>query len=154
MILTMKEQSSELGQGKSKHPLLRAHARKYPALRNRLLTKCFRDYSASSDLNSDPNHFLLELLQNAEDNQYAAEDPTLSLTYTTDKHLKTYCNEKGFTQKDVSAIVGLRESTKTGSLGTTGEKASDSSQSSALPGSPGLPLVSIASSFTQILRKP
>lgn len=82
----------------------------------------FRYRSAASDQNSTLDHFLLELVQNADDNQYAAVDPTLTLTFTAGQHLKTHCNEEGFTPEDVTAIVSLYRSTKTTSHDKTGEK--------------------------------
>jgi hypothetical protein len=56
---------------------------------------------------------LLELIQNADDNHYEAEMPTLHLSYARN-HLRIDCNEVGFSPKDVDAICRIGQSTKTG----------------------------------------
>ena len=69
-------------------------------------------------------HFLLELIQNADDNQYDLDPddlPSLSLTYSG-AFVRIACNEKGFTKKDVEAICRIGSSTKAGLQDSTGEK--------------------------------
>ena len=69
-------------------------------------------------------HFLLELIQNADDNDYVCSDPTLKLTYKPGS-LRIDCNEIGFTEQNVEALCAIRESTKSGlnhGYGYTGEK--------------------------------
>ncbi|OCK75076.1 hypothetical protein K432DRAFT_429647 [Lepidopterella palustris CBS 459.81] len=79
--------------------------------------------SALSDkLYSKTSHFLLELLQNADDNNYARDlQPTITLNYVPGT-LRIDCNETGFTDDDVRAICTLGSSTKRKSSTTTGEK--------------------------------
>ncbi|KAH6880015.1 hypothetical protein B0T10DRAFT_145765 [Thelonectria olida] len=69
-------------------------------------------------------HFLLELIQNADDNEYETSKPTFSLTLTDDA-LVTHCNEKGFTPANVEAICRIGNSSKaksSGGRGYIGEK--------------------------------
>jgi len=57
-------------------------------------------------------HFLLEFIQNADDNRYAADViPTLSLTLDN-SHLYISYNEVGFSEQNVAAICKIGESTK------------------------------------------
>lgn len=73
----------------------------------------------SHDLYQTATHFLLELIQNADDNTYTAKDPTLSITYTPGK-VRIDCNETGFTRKNVEAICRICQSTKSGRSKTSG----------------------------------
>ncbi|KAF4467775.1 hypothetical protein FALBO_5349 [Fusarium albosuccineum] len=57
--------------------------------------------------------FLLELIQNAEDNIYYRVTPTLSFTYKKGS-LRVDCNEVGFTESDVRAICKIGNRTKIG----------------------------------------
>lgn len=86
----------------------------------------------SEDLYSKDVHFILELIQNAEDNPYTTgkdpqlvfkilpEDPTL--TPDTDGALLVINNESGFQEKNVRAICKVGDSTKTKREGYIGEK--------------------------------
>ncbi|RYP35690.1 hypothetical protein DL767_003711 [Monosporascus sp. MG133] len=75
----------------------------------------------SKDMNSNFNHFLLELVQNADDVEYdPRSEPTLTLALKS--HLRLHCNEKGFTAADVRAICGIDNSTKQATASQTGEK--------------------------------
>lgn len=79
--------------------------------------------SLASELNEKPTHFLLELIQNAEDNSYAdGVVPSITLTlYPT--RLTVDCNKKGFSEKNVRAICRPGFSTKRDkSMGYIGEK--------------------------------
>ncbi|KAH8648915.1 hypothetical protein BGZ60DRAFT_422582 [Tricladium varicosporioides] len=69
----------------------------------------------SEQLYQSPTHFLLELIQNADDNFYDVPNPTLSFTYSNG-HLRIDCNEIGFSPKDVEAICGIGCSTKNGPM--------------------------------------
>lgn len=69
--------------------------------------------SLSSQLYKKSTHFLLELIQNADDNSYNTPTPTLSFSYTLG-HLRVDCNEVGFTADNVEAICGINQSTKRG----------------------------------------
>ncbi|KAK7427765.1 hypothetical protein QQZ08_005703 [Neonectria magnoliae] len=69
-------------------------------------------------------HFLLELIQNADDNEYETSKPAFSLTLTDDA-LVTHCNEKGFTHDNVEAICSIGNTSKAKSStgrGYIGEK--------------------------------
>lgn len=67
----------------------------------------------SNQLYEKSTHFLLELIQNADDNIYHCTTPTLSFTYKSGR-LRIDCNEVGFNASNVSAICGISESTKSG----------------------------------------
>ena len=76
--------------------------------------------SLGEELYSKSTHFVLELVQNADDNKYADDvTPTLSLLLDHDK-LTVWCNEVGFTAQNVRAICSIGKSTKTGSTGYIG----------------------------------
>ena len=60
----------------------------------------------------DPTHFLLELLQNADDNTYEDNStPKLKITYR-DGFLRLDANEAGFRRADVQAICSIGQSSK------------------------------------------
>ncbi|KAF2474923.1 uncharacterized protein BDR25DRAFT_255455 [Lindgomyces ingoldianus] len=65
----------------------------------------------SDQLYERSTHFLLELIQNADDNTYTCEHPTLSFTYRPGI-LRIDCNEVGFTSDNVKAICAISQSTK------------------------------------------
>jgi hypothetical protein len=66
----------------------------------------------ASDQYTHSDHFLLELLQNADDNEYAA-GVTPSLSITLSETACTFnCNEKGFSAENVFAICYAAASTK------------------------------------------
>jgi len=66
----------------------------------------------SNDLYSDQGHFVLELIQNADDNQYAVDHlPTLRFILSPERIL--VCNnELGFQSNNISAICNVGASTK------------------------------------------
>lgn len=72
-------------------------------------------------------HFLLELIQNADDNSYNTSSgitPTLDISLYDD-YLRVDCNETGFAPRHVEAICKVGSSTKTGAGNSTryvGEK--------------------------------
>ncbi|RYP11238.1 hypothetical protein DL764_000194 [Monosporascus ibericus] len=86
--------------------------------------------SLSDQLYQTPTHYLLELIQNADDNSYAGGvAPRLHLAlYEKDdqKCLRTDCNEVGFTFKQLDALTRVGQSTKNstagGQKGYIGEK--------------------------------
>ena len=89
--------------------------------RSTLLTT---SHSLANELYDTSTHFLLELIQNADDNSYTCSDPTLKLTYKPGS-LRVDCNETGFTEQNVEALCAIRQSTKSGfnhACGYTGEK--------------------------------
>jgi hypothetical protein len=66
----------------------------------------------SDELYTKDTHFLLEFIQNADDNEYAADViPTLRLK-SDNGHIYICCNEVGFSEKNVAAICKIGESTK------------------------------------------
>ncbi|KAJ4290882.1 hypothetical protein N0V90_010078 [Kalmusia sp. IMI 367209] len=67
----------------------------------------------SNQLYEKSTHFLLELIQNADDNIYRCTTPTLSFTYKPGS-LRIDCNEVGFDASNVEAICGISQSTKSG----------------------------------------
>lgn len=69
--------------------------------------------SLSSQLYEKSTHFLLELIQNADDNTYDCPSPTLSFSYKPGS-LRIDCNEVGFTVENVEAICAISRSTKSG----------------------------------------
>ncbi|BAY63717.1 hypothetical protein NIES22_38050 [Calothrix brevissima NIES-22] len=76
----------------------------------------------SVDLYSKETHFVLELIQNADDNQYESRViPTLKLTIEQQKII-VQNNERGFSEDNVRAICNVGRSTKTKVEGYIGEK--------------------------------
>ncbi len=74
------------------------------------------------DLNTEETHFILELIQNAEDNAYDGSlTPCLKFTINENSIL-IQNNEIGFNEKNVCAICGVKESTKQKKFGYIGEK--------------------------------
>lgn len=85
----------------------------------------------SEGLYSSDAHFIFELIQNAEDNTYYSEQPSLSLTLTKNDPTGTknsngalifQNNEVGFSPENVNAICAVGKSTKSKSQGYIGEK--------------------------------
>ena len=76
----------------------------------------------SDQLYTQPTHFLLEFIQNADDNSYTVDTPTISFA-RTNGHLRIECNETGFAPSNIDAICRIGSSTKTDrSKGFIGEK--------------------------------
>ncbi|OCK83978.1 hypothetical protein K432DRAFT_463823 [Lepidopterella palustris CBS 459.81] len=67
----------------------------------------------SDELYTKSTHFLLELIQNADDNTYNSRNPTLNFSYKNGG-LRVDCNEIGFTPSNVKAICTIKGSTKAG----------------------------------------
>ncbi|KAL9113802.1 MAG: hypothetical protein Q9187_007574, partial [Circinaria calcarea] len=75
----------------------------------------------AEQLNSADVHFVHEMIQNADDNQYPPEvSPRLSFHLSSSK-LRIDCNEAGFSEQNVRALCNVNKSTKT-TTGTIGEK--------------------------------
>jgi hypothetical protein len=92
-----------------------------PFLSKAMLNDVFR---LSTQLYQNSTHFLLEMIQNADDNQYAPRViPSLEIQYEKG-FLRIDCNELGFTHGNVEAICRIGKSTKAGqnAKDTTGEK--------------------------------
>ena len=77
------------------------------------LSASLTSYSLAEQLYEGSTHFLLELIQNADDNLYDVPTPTLNLIYENDG-LRLDCNENGFTAKNVEALCAIGRSTKAG----------------------------------------
>jgi len=77
----------------------------------------------STELYTKPTHFLLELLQNADDCSYAAGvQPRVLLVLMQDALLHA-TNETGFTAEDIRSICRMAMSSKNRKVGAfTGEK--------------------------------
>ena len=68
--------------------------------------------TVAEDLNSKESHFILELIQNADDNTYKPDvDPSLSFTINGDR-IVVKNNEVGFEEKNVRALCSAAESSK------------------------------------------
>lgn len=83
-----------------------------------------RNVRFSNQLYDTSTHFLLELLQNADDNVYNCSEPQIKFTYEPG-YLRVDCNEVGFSAANVKAISAIGASTKSGHNkvnGFTGEK--------------------------------
>ena len=73
----------------------------------------------SNELYSKDSHFVLELIQNADDNHYSemlmesnsVEKPTVAFIVEHDK-ITILNNEKGFSERDISALCDVGKSTK------------------------------------------
>ena len=76
----------------------------------------------AADLYSKDIHFVLEIVQNADDNSYDDEvEPSLEICLTTD-HVQFKNNEVGFSTENVRALCDVGASTKEGAAGYIGHK--------------------------------
>ncbi|KAI0856471.1 hypothetical protein F4860DRAFT_518768 [Xylaria cubensis] len=80
----------------------------------------------SAELYQQSTHFLLELIQNADDCSYNNccsnhENPTIDITYWNNR-LRVDYNEDGFTMGDVEALCRIKKSTKVTTESKIGEK--------------------------------
>lgn len=74
------------------------------------------------DIHTEKPHFILELIQNAEDNDYDEHvRPTVRLVIQEDK-LILQNNERGFNDENVIALCGIGGSSKQKKMGYIGEK--------------------------------
>lgn len=79
----------------------------------------------SEDLYHKKSHFIFELIQNAEDNNYDNEkEPFIkfSLQHKSQPLLLVENNEKGFSEENVTAICNVGRSTKKNKVGYIGQK--------------------------------
>jgi hypothetical protein len=92
-----------------------------PAIRN-LRAKLHRALQQlAEEMYADGIHFILELVQNAEDNEYGEAAPELRFVLSR-THLHVLNNETGFGEPSVRAICDVSRSTKTKAKGHIGEK--------------------------------
>ena len=90
-------------------------------LRDRCTPRPLTNLSLSDELYSRSSHFALELVQNADDNEYCADYvPTLRVRLEGSTMI-VRCNEKGFTEENVLAICDIAKSTKTSNAGYIGQ---------------------------------
>lgn len=90
----------------------------YPDVAAFLITVCA--VRLSDEMYSKATHFLLEFIQNADDNEYAANvKPELSLKFES-RRITIECNEIGFNEENVRAICKIGVSTKKGCSGYIG----------------------------------
>jgi len=75
----------------------------------------------AKEIHTKNPHFIFELIQNAEDNEYEGHTPTTKFIIDSGR-LIIQNNEKGFEKKNVWALCGIGETTKTKALGYIGEK--------------------------------
>lgn len=75
----------------------------------------------AKEIHTKNPHFILELLQNAEDNEYTHGTPEIRFIINSDR-LIIQNNERGFEEKNVWALCGIGETTKTRAMGYIGEK--------------------------------
>src|SRR5438874_1854922 len=76
----------------------------------------------SDDLYAEDVHFVLELVQNADDNRYQpAEAPYIRLVRSRDR-LLVQNNEAGFEEPNVRALCSIGQSSKKKAAGYIGEK--------------------------------
>jgi hypothetical protein len=101
-------------------------------------------HSVAQQLNGEPTHFLLEFIQNADDNFYITDVvPSLSISCRPG-YCQIDCNETGFQPSNVDAICNIGQSTKTnrasGFIVRKGLDASPSLRSPNRPGSIQIPI--------------
>jgi len=75
----------------------------------------------AKEIHTKNPHFIFELIQNAEDNEYEDRTPTIKFIIDSGR-LIIQNNEKGFEEKNVLALCGIGGTTKTKALGYIGEK--------------------------------
>eukprot|EP00397_Hematodinium_sp_SG-2012_P000604 GEMP01000605.1.p1 GENE.GEMP01000605.1~~GEMP01000605.1.p1 ORF type:complete len:1845 (+),score=340.38 GEMP01000605.1:31-5535(+) len=78
----------------------------------------------AQDVNKDENHFIFELIQNADDCEFPStngEVPSIKF-YLSDAHIVVRINEKGFSYDDVESLCHAGNSSKIARHDTTGEK--------------------------------
>jgi hypothetical protein len=76
----------------------------------------------SEDLYSEQTHFVLELIQNADDNDYENGVTPFLKFRIDDEKILIQNNEKGFTEDNVRSVCDVGKSTKSKRLGYIGEK--------------------------------
>jgi hypothetical protein len=76
----------------------------------------------SVDLNSVNTHFVLELIQNAEDNEYFSDVIPFIKFSIDDENILIQNNELGFKEENIEAICSVKQSTKEKKYGYIGEK--------------------------------
>src|SRR5438552_5659368 len=76
----------------------------------------------SEDLYTEAIHFVLELVQNADDNNYRPGETPFLRFVRRDGVVLVQNNETGFEEKDVRALSNIGASSKSKALGYIGEK--------------------------------
>jgi hypothetical protein len=88
----------------------------YPKLMGRACEKL------SNDLYSEDSHFVLELIQNADDNAYGGEVRPALLFIVDPSSITVLNNEVGFSADNIRALCNVGDSTKSQKKGYTGQK--------------------------------
>jgi len=84
--------------------------------------KILKDASKlAKEIHTKNPHFIFELIQNAEDNEYESSTSIIRFMIDSDR-LIIQNNEKGFEKRDVWALCGIGTTTKTKAMGYIGEK--------------------------------
>ena len=78
--------------------------------------------SLSEQLNTELAHFLLELVQHADDLKYQPGTQPSLIFRLIGNQLLVVSKETGFTERDVESICSVGDSTKAGVADQTGEK--------------------------------
>jgi hypothetical protein len=86
----------------------------------------------SQDLYSRDSHFVLELIQNADDNVYEEGAKPKIAFKVAPRGILVLNNEKGFEEPQVRSLCSIGKSTKSKSRGYIGKKELASSRSSRL----------------------
>ena len=86
-----------------------------------ILIHTYHDHSLAEQLNTEDVHFVQEMSQNADDNQYPPGVSPLLSFHLESSNLRIDCNEAGFSERDVRALCDVNKSTKI-AAGTIGEK--------------------------------
>lgn len=88
-----------------------------------LLSEVSHWTSLSDELYSKDTHFILEFIQNADDNSYVdGVCPTLQIKMNTrERTIEISCNERGFNESNVRAICSVGKSTKARQQGYIGK---------------------------------
>jgi len=86
---------------------------------NQMLNRALKQLA--EHINAKEFHFIMELLQNAEDNDYSTKSPVIKFILKDDR-LIVQNNEVGFYEQNIRAICDVGASTKKKSEGYIGEK--------------------------------
>ena len=86
--------------------------------------KKFREEASrlAANIHTHSPHFIFELIQNAEDNEYVSTEEAKIKFIIRERELIIQNNEKGFQEENVRALCGIGGSTKKNALGYIGEK--------------------------------
>ena len=108
------------------HTHIRRHGQEAAALRNMRQVTRQSVARLSGELYSSDTHFLMELIQNADDNTYAPGVRQRLTIRITDAAITLSNNEVGFSPRNVRALCSIGSSTKSAAhAGYIGHKGED-----------------------------